>query len=91
MTDHADRTDLDDDSEAAFWRNLRNEAGNDRANYGGRNDWFKSEREQANRVACVDCGAPIGVDCHRDLWPIETLRKFPAHPRRVNAAKALFG
>lgn len=87
--DDADRAELDDDSESAFWRDLRAEAGNDRANYGDRKEWFNFERAQANRVHCPDCGAPVGANCRVPKWG--ELRKFPAHPRRVNSAKALFG
>lgn len=84
--------DLDEDSEAAFWRDLRSEAGKDRANFGDRNDWFKAERAKANRVICFDCGAAAGDNCRRigEINSVE-LQRFPAHARRVNTAKALFG
>lgn len=89
MIDHDPRADVDDDSESAFWRNLRNDAGKDRTNFGDRNEWFTAEREKANAVRCRDCCASIGFDCRIvGSEPPQILRKFPAHQHRINDAKA---
>jgi hypothetical protein len=72
------------DSEADFWRGVREEAGRDRQNQGDRADWFAFVRAKANRVPCVDCKRPVGESCMNfGVIPPHVLTKFPAHPRRI--------
>lgn len=72
------------DSEADFWRGVREDAGRDRANQGDRAEWFAFVRAKANRVPCVDCKRAVGDSClNLGTVPPQVLTKFPAHSRRI--------
>lgn len=47
--------------------------------------WRDYERQQAERVACPECAAPVGETC-RDVHNGQPLGRFPAHWRRIKAA-----
>ena len=86
-------TDLDDDSEAAFWRNLRDEA--EHRHLTPTPSSAIDERAEMRRVAltvpCRDCHRAIDEPCVRldtEGKPTnEPLRKFPAHTSRQTDAR----
>lgn len=47
--------------------------------------WRDYERQQAERVACPECEAPVGERC-RNVGDGLPLEKFPAHWRRIKAS-----
>lgn len=76
------------DSEADFWRGVREESGRDRANQGDRAEWFDYTRKKANRVPCTDCKRAVGDTCmNLGTCPPQELTKFPAHSRRIRDAE----
>jgi len=48
--------------------------------------WVHEQRELAKTVPCADCKREPGQHCVR-VGTTEPLRKFPAHPRRILAAR----
>jgi hypothetical protein len=81
-----DETVADDDSEAAYWRNQREDAGTDRHNEGTYADLVAAVRRVAFTVACRACRMPIDTPCVR-IGTSEPLRKLPCHPVRESDAR----
>lgn len=81
-----------DDDESAFWRDVREHAGEHRQPHRGDPsdyaEWMAAERAVAFRVPCVDCKMGVDQPCVH-VGTNEPLRKFPAHVRRMIAARKL--